>query len=128
LLQQSSGVAEAYWHQWDNLFSDGHLRLSGDAYNAVVNWATGATLSNPCSQQNGTSVWVCGYTRSKPAGYKAQIVWNAERTSTYTFHQKFVQYCNLKGRAKPLHGDKVQIGIWPILLENKNLGQGACQQ
>jgi hypothetical protein len=128
LLQQSTRIAQAYWHQWDNLFNAGHLRLSGDAYNSIVNWTKDATPTSACAPQKGTMVWVCEYSRSNPSGYKAEAVWNSNKSSTYTVKQTFVQYCDLKGKVNSVKGKKVQIGIWPILLENENLGKSACQQ
>ena len=138
VLQESLGMAQAYWYQWDNPDGDGTLwqgpsgngdwQLAGYAYNSVVNWTMGATLSSACTQQKGTSVWVCTYSRAHPANYKAEIVWNAKGNSTYKVTQELSQYCDLKGNATQVKNNNVPIGVWPILLENKNLGQSACQQ
>ncbi len=137
LLQESLGIPKAYWYQWDQVGgagrlwqgpAQGNLRLPGYAYASVVNWTLGATLTNTCALQRGTSVWVCKYSRSTPAGYKAVIVWNAKEGSTYLMPENFPQYCDLKGNVTQIKGRKVQIGLWPILLENKNLGTTACQQ
>jgi len=141
LLQQSMGIAQAYWYQWDSHVGIGTLwqgpaspvandwRLAGYAYNSIVNWTMGATLTSACATEKGsTSVWVCKYSRSTPADYSAEIVWNADGNSSYQLTQGFAQYCDLKGNVTPVEGKKVQIGIWPILLENENLGQKACQQ
>jgi len=137
LLQQSLGIPRAYWYQWDQNGGAGRLwqgpgqynmRLPGYAYNSIVNWTMGATLSSACGLQKGSSVWVCKYSRSSPANYKAIIVWNAKGKSTYILPGKFAQYCDLKGNATLIKGKNVQIGIWPLLLENENLGQSACQQ
>ncbi len=137
LLQESAGIPKAYWYQWDQSGGAGRLwqgpaaddlRLAGYAYSSVVNWTLGATLTNACAQQKGGIVWVCKYSRSTPRDYKAMIVWNSRGTSTFTLPQGFEQYCDLMGNVTPVRGKKVQIGVWPILLENKNLGQSACQQ
>ncbi len=138
LLQQSMGIAQGYWYQWDSQVGIGtlwqgpladNLRLAGYAYNSIWNWTAGATLTNACAPQKGsTSVWVCKYSRSNPAGYKAEIVWNANGDSTYVLSEKFPQYCDLKGNVTAIKKKTVPIGIWPILLENKKLGQSACLQ
>ncbi len=137
LLQESGGIPKAYWYQWDQVGGAGrlwqgpaanNLRMAGYGYSSVVNWTSQATLTSACAQQKGATVWVCKYARSTPAGYKAEIVWNTKGSSTYTLPTKFAQYCDLKGNVTPIEGKKVQVGIWPILLENKNLGPTACQQ
>jgi len=136
LIQQSRGIARGYWYQWDSPFGAGtlfqgpaapNIRMAGYAYNSIVNWTNGATISVPCTLQKGTSVWTCRYTRSTPAGYKALVVWNAKQNSTFTLSQGYAQYCDLKGNVTALQGKKVQIGMWPILLENENLGATACK-
>lgn len=137
LIQQSRGISRGYWYQWDSPFGAGtlfqgpmpaNLRMAGYAYNALINWTNGATISVPCTLEKGTSIWTCRYTRSTPAGYKALVVWNTKGASNFNLAQTYSQYCDLKGNVTPLQGKKVQVGPWPILLENENLGQSACQQ
>ncbi len=136
LLLQSLGIARSYWYQWDQpggagtLWQSpaaGNLRLAGCAYNSIVNWTMGATLTSACTNLKGTTVWVCKYARSTPADYQGIIVWDAKKSSTYGVIKKFTQYCDLKGNVTAVQRKTVPIGIWPILLENENLGQGACQ-
>jgi len=136
VLQQSLGIARGYWYQWDQPQGDGRLwqgpgatgnwNLSGYAYNSIVNWTMAATLTSACS--NRGSFWVCKYARSTPSGYQAEIVWNPKGNSTYGVPQGFKQYCDLKGNVTRVQHNKAAIGIWPILLENKNLAKGPCQQ
>ena len=137
LLQQSLGIARGYWYQWDSPFGAGtlwqgpmagNINLSGYAYNSIVNWTMGATLTRACSQHKYTDVWVCEYARSSPVGYKAVIAWNPKGNYAYFLPGKFPQYCDLKGSVVTVKGNKVQVGIWPILLEDMNLGSTACQQ
>jgi hypothetical protein len=145
LLQQSMGIAQGYWYQWDSNVGIGTLwqgtacpsndqcpndwRLPGYAYNSIVNWTMGATLTSACALQKGRpSVWVCKYSRSGPAGYKAEAVWNTQGNSNYKVTPEFGQYCDLKGNMTQITNNEVQIGILPILLENEKLGQTACQQ
>jgi hypothetical protein len=104
------------------------MRLPGYAYNSIVNLTCGATQTSACAQQRGSPVWVCKYARPSPAKYQAEIVWNALGNATYTMPGKFTQSCDLKGNVTPIKGKKVQIGIWPILLENEKLGTTACLQ
>ncbi len=137
VLQQSQGIARGYWYQWDQPGGDGTLwqgpsgngnwRLTGYAYNSIVNWTRGATLTSACSNRGG-SVWACKYARSTPKDYQAEIVWNAKANSIYAVPQGFKQYCDLKGNMTKVQGNKAEIGIWPILLENKNLAKGPCRQ
>lgn len=125
LLQQSLGIAQAYWYQWDNPSGAGtlwlgprrgQLREPGIAYRQVAEWTGGATLSVPCaSSANNGSVWTCNYTRA--GGYQAMAVWNANGYSQFPVPPQYKQYRGLMGHVYPVN-HTVRIGPWPILLEN----------
>jgi hypothetical protein len=123
LLQQSLGIAQAYWYQWDSRNGAGtlwmgprrdQLREPGFAYRQVADWTVGATLSSPCTPSpNG--VWKCTYTRS--GNYQAMAVWNAFGHSRFRVPPQYKQYRGLMGHVYPVKGSVI-IGPWPILLEN----------
>jgi hypothetical protein len=123
LLEQSSGIAHAYWYQWDNkpsgmsgtfFVAPNTTRTPGTAYEQIYNWTSGATLSVPCAASG--NVWTCQYTRS--SGYQAMAVWNTGGASTFTVPSGYSQYRDLMGNTTKLNGNTVTVGLWPILLEN----------
>ena len=129
LLEESSGIAHAYWYQWDSgspynsgtFFIYPHTtRAPGVAYQQVYNWTAGATLTVPCAA-TGT-VWTCQYSRAN--GYTAIAVWNTAGTSTYTVPSaEYTQYRDLAGNTTALTSASVSIGLEPILLENTGQSQ-----
>jgi polysaccharide biosynthesis protein PslG len=130
LLEQSSGVAHAYWYQWDSnspynsgtfFLPPSTTRTPGTAYAQVYNWTSGATLSVPCAA-SGT-VWTCQYARA--GGYTAMAVWNTTGDSTFTVPAGgYTQYRDLLGNTTTITGPTVTVGLWPILLESMDSGVG----
>lgn len=126
LLQESLGVAKAFWYQWDNPNGAGKLwngpqpediRQPGIAYRQVALWTAGATLTSPCAPLPGSgSIWTCSY--SRPGGYQAMAVWNTAGDSRIIVPPQFKQYRGLMGKTWQI-GTTAPIGIWPILLENR---------
>ncbi|MFI5166730.1 MAG: sulfatase-like hydrolase/transferase [Thermoanaerobaculales bacterium] len=89
---------------------------AGVAYTQVYVWIVGATISDPCaSTSDGT--WTCSLTR--PGGYSALAIWNAQGSKSYTPSAGFTRYRDLAGNATPISsGASVTIGAKPILLEH----------
>jgi len=105
---------------------NGCIQEAGVAYGQVFNWMVGAKQSTPCNNTQGTTIWTCVFTRSSPAGYQAEAIWDISQTcsngtctttpvqvsSTYT------QYRDLAGNVTPITNNTVPVGEKPILLEN----------
>jgi len=125
LLEQSAGVAHAYWYQWDSnapydagtfFMPPNVTRAPGIAYSQIYNWTAGATLASACAASGSTSVWTCQYSRA--GGYQALAVWNTASGSTFPVPSGYTQYRDLLGNTTKITGSTVTIGLWPILLEN----------
>jgi hypothetical protein len=142
MVQQSAGIKRVYWYGWDFRLSDdgdlwaplgsepglnsGGLTKAGVSYQQTESWLSGASVSNPCSNQ--ATIWTCGYTRS--GGYQALAVWDKSQTcnggncttSSFTLpSSQYTQYQDLSGNIKLISGSTVQIGAKPILLETGNI-------
>jgi hypothetical protein len=132
----SVGMHILYWYEWDGPVwgtlwtSTNGITPAGTAYGIVEGWMLGATMPTPCSRNGGTyykAIYTCQLTRS--GGYEALAVWDTTQTcksgvcttSTYTPPPGYVQYRDIAGNLFALSpGEKVQIGLKPILLENMN--------
>jgi len=123
LLQWSKSVDRVLWYAYDGdpkwgrlIDTAGNLLPDGVAYGETYKWIVGATLTQPCAQnQNGT--WACSVTR--PGGYKAQAVWNSIAASSLSFSapSQMTEYRDLSGGVHPIVGGTVQVQNLPILLE-----------
>jgi hypothetical protein len=129
LLQWSLGVSSYAWYAWDYngtawqtgqlwTYPTGPLNAAGIAYQQLYYWMVGAKMSQPYTVQG--TVYTCGFTR--PGGYQALAVWDANRASpsSFTVPSGYVQYRDLAGNLYSISGSTVTIGIEPILLENMN--------
>jgi polysaccharide biosynthesis protein PslG len=118
LLQASSGVARAYWYEWNSptwgtlWTTTGGIQPSGVAYGELYKWIEGATMNNSCVMATN-STWTCTLTR--PGGYQALAVWNQATTMSYTPASEYKFYNDLAGNTHPITG-AVTIGYTPILL------------
>ncbi len=127
LLQESLGIAKAFWYQWDNPQGAGKLwkgplredvRQPGIAYREVALWTDGANLTSPCVPLPGSgSIWTCTYSRQ--GGYRAMVVWNTAGMSKILVPRQYKRYRGLMGKTGGI-GKSVIIGPWPILLENQS--------
>ncbi len=124
LLQQSLGIAHAFWYQWDNSTGAGtlwkgpkqnDLRMPGVAYQQVAKWTSGATLTAACKPYENGTIWTCQYARRQ--GYQAMAIWNTAGLSEVNVPPQFKRGRGLLGTRWKL-GKTVTVGIWPILLEN----------
>jgi polysaccharide biosynthesis protein PslG len=128
-LQWSRGVDRVVWYaydgapQWGRLIdATGKLLPSGVAYGESYKWIVGATLTQPCSQdQSGT--WTCSI--SRPGGYQAQILWNSTVKSSLNVKapQQMTDYRDLTGSVHPIVGGTVPVQNLPILLESGPISQ-----
>lgn len=125
LLQQSLGIARAFWYQWDNSRGAGRLwngpevaniRQPGVAYKEVASWTSGATITKPCAPvATDSTVWSCTY--SRPGGYQAMAVWNTAGYSQFSVPSQYKHFRGLMGRVWHV-GHELTVGPWPRLLEN----------
>lgn len=124
LLQQSLGIARAFWYQWDNPTGAGTLwkgpkqkdvRMPGVAYQNAAEWTNGATITSACEPYDNSTIWTCQYTRSN--GYQAMAIWDTAGLTHVNVPPQFTDARDLLGERWKL-GNTVTIGTWPILLEN----------
>jgi hypothetical protein len=128
-LQWSRGVDRVLWYaydgapQWGRLIdATGTLLPSGIAYGESYQWIVGATLTQPCAQdQSGT--WTCSI--SRPGGYEAEILWNS--TVSASFNAKappqMTDYRDLAGGVNSIVNGTVPVQNLPILLESGPIPQ-----
>jgi hypothetical protein len=123
VLQWSKGVDRVLWYAYDGdpkwgrlIDTKNNLLPQGVAYRETYKWIVGATLTQPCAQdQHGT--WTCSLTR--PGGYKAQVVWNSTAASSLSINapSQMTGYRDLSGAVHPIVSGTVQVQNLPILLE-----------
>ena len=122
-LQWSKGVDRVIWYAYDGepiwgrlIDATGTLLPGGTAYGESYKWIIGATLTQPCAQeQSGT--WTCSITR--PGGYQAEIFWNS--TSSQIINAKapsqMTDYRDLSGATHLITNGTIPVQNLPILLE-----------
>ena len=120
-LQWSRGVDRVLWYaydgnpQWGRLIdATGNLLPSGVAYGESYKWIVGATLTQPCTQdQSGT--WTCSIKR--PGGYQAEILWNSTVSTNAKAPPQMKEYRDVGGGVNPIVNGTVPVQNLPILLE-----------
>jgi hypothetical protein len=128
LLAWSIGISRFYWYAWDSpdvgtLWSTTSVPTqSAVAYEQVIKWMSGATMTQPCSPDSGGTpyhaIYTCALTRS--GGYAALAVWNTDGSSTYVVPAQYLHYLDLQGNVAPVPSNhQVPIGLKPILFENR---------
>ena len=124
ILNCASEIVRVYWYDWDSDamgLGDGKgtkTKPAAVAYGQLQKWLVGAVMTSCDSDVSHT--WVCGITRD--GGYEAHIVWNTERNESFRLPSAWraQNERELDGSAHVLKGaSSIQIGIKPILLENK---------
>ncbi len=128
-LQWSRGVDRVLWYaydgdpQWGRLIdATGKLLPSGIAYGETYKWIVGATLTQPCAQdQSGT--WTCSI--SRPGGYQAEILWNSTVSASINAKAppQMTDYRDLAGDVKSIVHGTVSVQNLPILLESGPIPQ-----
>jgi hypothetical protein len=131
LLLAASGVSRNIWYMYDNCSwgtmygrncgtspntdGDSGPRATATAYGSIQTWMIGATLSG-CALDLNT--WVCGLTRTSPAGYSAQAVWSQIGSGAYNVPLGATEYRDLSGNLHSITGTTVSVTNLPILLES----------
>ena len=129
LVQLSTPVQKFYLYAYDsdmegNLWNvtTGKLTAVGTAYQLSYNWLVGATMTQACQAQSGTSpIWSCTFT--KPGGYQAEAIWDTALpqgggTTSVAVGTQYIQYRDLYGKVYKISNHKVPAGFDPIWLEN----------
>jgi hypothetical protein len=130
VLNWNAGIKRYYWYMWDNTWWVSIFMVdvndpgrsttlpAAKAYQEVYRWLIGAKML-PCVV-NIEKTWVCSIT--KAGGYSGRIVWNPDKTSSYTVPtiNKFQRYSDLYGQSfvLPLDG-RLAIGPSPLLIDTK---------
>ena len=105
---------------------NGCIQEAGVAYGQVFKWMVGATQTTPCGPiSSDSTIWTCDFSRSSPAGYQAEAIWDISQTCSptctttpVTVSSAYVQYRDLAGNVTPIVNSTVPVGEKPILLEN----------
>ncbi len=97
------------------------LTADGSAYQLYYSWLVGASMTQPCQIESGTTaVWACTF--AKPGDYQAAAVWDSAlpwgQEVTVTVPSLYVQYRDLYGNVRSIKNNQVPIGYDPIWLEN----------
>jgi len=104
---------------------NGCIQEAGVAYGQVYKWMAGTSQTTPCTNSQGT-IWTCVFTRSSPAGYQAEAIWDTSQTCSngvctttpVPVSSVYVQYRDLAGNVTAIVNNTVPVGEKPILLEN----------
>jgi hypothetical protein len=119
-----SGVSRFYWYGWDNHLmglteEDGTPKPGAVAFGEIQKWLVGARLEGCDSDASDT--WVCEIDRD--GEYKGHIVWNPQATRTFPIPANWSirNERDLTGGMHAVAGATrgIQIGVTPVLLENK---------
>jgi hypothetical protein len=119
-----SGVSRFYWYGWDNHFmglteEDGTPKPGGVAFGEIQKWLVGARLEG--CDTDASDTWVCEINRD--GDYKGHIVWNQEASTTFPIPANWSvrNERDLAGGTHAVAGTtrSLQVGVTPILLENK---------
>ena len=120
----AAGVSRLNWYDWDSkvmsLTESGGQKLkpAGYAYKIIEDWLVGARMT--ACDSDRSQVWICQIERD--GGYRGYIVWNPQGTKNFGAPKAWnVQtLTELSGNSRTVKGDSsVQIGIMPVLLDNK---------
>jgi hypothetical protein len=120
LLQFTSGVARAYWYQWDNpnwgtLWREGEgIDSAGRAYQQVHDWLDGTTAAAPC--QASAKVWTCVLVKG---GTRYEAAWSTEGETTLPDSDQVESYTGTQGETVSPTGKPVVVGNYPVLLKMK---------
>lgn len=122
ILAWSLGVVRQYWYAYDNgtggwgsMETNGVLNAAGIAWEQMVKWLVGATMTKAASVSG--VVWTCGFTQAN--GLQALAVWTADgSTPEYTTPSWAKQYSTLSGSVDTHLSRTTKIGRNPILFES----------
>lgn len=120
MINFTSGIARAYWYQWDNpewgtLWHEGTgMTAAGRAAQQVIEWLDGATAAAPCRPTPGSQIWVCDLEKGDTP---YRVAWSASGTAAYNGTTGLVAITQLGGRREQFHQQPLNVTSQPILLE-----------
>ncbi|WP_348261024.1 glycosyl hydrolase [Telmatobacter sp. DSM 110680] len=120
LINFTSGIARAYWYQWDNsdwgtLWRDGSgITPAGKAAQQVISWLEGTSAATPCRPLAGSQVWECDLQK----GAKLyRVVWSSSGESTFSNVASIVSITTLDGSRIAADHRPITVTSEPMLLE-----------
>jgi len=122
LIQFTSGIARAYWYQWDNpewgtLWREGSGPTpAGAAFQQVSAWLSGTTAAAPCHPLGPSTLWVCDLQKGNTL-YRA--AWSTGGQAAFPDMAKVVSYTVVGGTQQTANGQPVMVGSKPVLFELK---------
>jgi len=123
ILLWVTGVSRFYWYGWDNHLmglteEDGTPKASAMAFAETQKWLVGARMIGCDADSSDT--WICEIERD--GEYRGYILWNTQGTRNVPIPASWNarNQHDLSGRTRALAGvHSIQVGVKPILLENK---------
>ncbi len=122
LIQASSGVARAYWYQWDNpnwgtLWREGAgVDSAGKAYAQVHEWLKGVTAASPCDRSKSSSLWMCEFQKGNEH-YK--VAWNTSGEAPFPDAGQVESYTDGLEKMQAPGGNAIAVGPRPVLFKMK---------
>ncbi len=122
LLQVTSGVARAYWYQWDNpswgtLWRDpGGIAPAGHAYDEMRDWLAGTLAASPCRQRGATSLWTCDLEKARGL---YRVAWSTGAELALPESDAVEANVSSRGAEQPSRGGSIMVGTTPVLLKMK---------
>jgi len=122
VLAWAAGVQRLFWYDWDSaamgLSEQGKAaKPAATAYGEVYNWLVGSVMNTCDSDRSGT--WVCQLGRE--GNYSGYIVWNAQGPRDFPIPKgwNIINERDASGKSRSMTASHLQIGLSPVLLENK---------
>jgi len=122
LIQFSSGIARAYWYQWDNpdwgtLWREGAGPTpAGAAYEQIYNWLSDVTAVAPCHALPHSTLWICDLQKGN-APYR--VAWSTSGQASFPAIDGVISYTEIGAAKQNPAGRPVMVGPRPILFELK---------
>jgi hypothetical protein len=123
IVRASVGMGRFYYAQWDAKAPYGLVgSIAATAYAVTAGWLTGAIVG-PCT--NAGTLWTCAV--SRPNGFSAELAWDASQscnggtctTVPMPVDTRYVRVLDLSGGARPVDAHIVNVGIKPVLVQNR---------
>lgn len=123
VLNWAAGVSRYYYFGWDPhkqiniemVKSDNATLLpAADAFATIQQWLTGTVMKHVWTSSNKN--WVVQINRG---GNDEYIVWNEQGNQEFRLSQNWrvTKVTQLSGGTNAIHGDSIQIGIQPVLIQ-----------
>ncbi len=120
MINFTSGIARAYWYEWDNsdwgtLWREGSgMTPAGRAAEQVVSWLDGTTAAAPCEPAHGSQLWECGLEKGKT---QYRVAWSASGEATLRDVGNVVAVTPLGGARQESTHQPIVVTSQPILIE-----------